>query len=119
MALLLAVLVALYGSLGLGLQDDTFISLRYARNLVEGHGLVFNPGEPVEGYTNFLWTLLLAFVIRLGLNTLPTVVLLGTASAMALVMASRRLGPVGWAGWVCPVLLVGSAPLALESVQGL
>ena len=26
------------------LVDDTYISLRYARNLVEGHGLVFNPG---------------------------------------------------------------------------
>ena len=41
--------------------DDAFISLRYARNLVEGHGLVFNPGEtPVEGYTNFLWVLIAA-----------------------------------------------------------
>jgi arabinofuranosyltransferase len=42
------------------IQDDAFISFRYALNLAEGHGLVFNPGEaPVEGYTNFLWTLLL------------------------------------------------------------
>ena len=29
-------------------MDDTYISLRYARNLVEGHGLVFNPGERVR-----------------------------------------------------------------------
>ena len=28
--------------------DDPFIGLRYAHNLVEGHGLVFNPGERVE-----------------------------------------------------------------------
>ena len=34
------------------LLDDAFISFRYARNLVEGHGLVYNPGERVEGYTN-------------------------------------------------------------------
>ncbi len=34
-------------------QDDAFISFRYARHLVEGHGLVWNPGERVEGYTNF------------------------------------------------------------------
>ena len=41
--------------------DDAFISFRYARNLVEGAGLVWNPGEPpVEGYSNFLWVLLLA-----------------------------------------------------------
>ncbi len=41
--------------------DDAFISFRYARNLVEGFGLVFNPGDaPVEGYSNLLWVLLLA-----------------------------------------------------------
>lgn len=36
------------------LTDDAFISSRYVRNLVEGHGLVFNRGERVEGYSNFL-----------------------------------------------------------------
>lgn len=40
--------------------DDAFVSLRYADNLVAGHGLVYNPGERVEGYTNLLWTLALA-----------------------------------------------------------
>ena len=43
------------------LCDDAFISFRYARNLASGHGLVFNPGhERVEGYTNFLWVVILA-----------------------------------------------------------
>ena len=37
------------------LTDDAFIAFRYVRNLLEGHGLVFNPGERVEGYSNFLW----------------------------------------------------------------
>ena len=49
--------------------DDAFISIRYAQHLVEGHGLVFNldPQEsPVEGYTNFLWTLWLALGLWLG-----------------------------------------------------
>jgi arabinofuranosyltransferase len=46
-------------------QDDAFISFRYARNLVDGHGLVFNPGERVEGYTNFLWTVLMAVPLAL------------------------------------------------------
>lgn len=40
--------------------DDAFISFRYAKNLTDGHGLVFNPGERVEGYTNFLYVLILA-----------------------------------------------------------
>ncbi len=41
-------------------QDDAFISMRFAKNLAEGNGLVYNAGERVEGYTNFLWTLFLA-----------------------------------------------------------
>ena len=41
-------------------QDDAYISLVYSKNLVAGDGLVFNLGERVEGYTNFLWVMLLA-----------------------------------------------------------
>jgi arabinofuranosyltransferase len=47
--------------------DDAFISYHYADNLVAGHGLVFNAGEYVEGYTNLLWVLLVALGIKLGL----------------------------------------------------
>ena len=39
--------------------DDAFISFRYAKNFVMGKGLVYNQGEYVEGYTNFLWTMLM------------------------------------------------------------
>ena len=46
--------------------DDSFISFRYALNLIEGSGLVYNPGERVEGYSNLLWTLLVALWMRLG-----------------------------------------------------
>ena len=48
------------------LSDDGFISFRYAQNLAEGRGLVYNAGEYVEGYTNLLWTLLLAAFMRIG-----------------------------------------------------
>jgi len=40
--------------------DDSYISYRYAANLVAGQGLVYNPGEYVEGFSNLLWTLLIA-----------------------------------------------------------
>jgi arabinofuranosyltransferase len=40
--------------------DDALISMQYARNWVLGKGLVFNAGERVEGYTNFLWVVVLA-----------------------------------------------------------
>ena len=48
--------------------DDAGISYAYARNLAFGHGLVAQPGAaPVEGYSNFLWVVLLApfFALRL------------------------------------------------------
>ncbi|MBI5837545.1 MAG: hypothetical protein HZB25_09895 [Candidatus Eisenbacteria bacterium] len=46
--------------------DDAFISFRYAENLVHGLGLVYNAGERVEGYSNFLWTMWVAAGLRLG-----------------------------------------------------
>jgi hypothetical protein len=36
--------------------EDAFITFRYARNLASGHGLVYNPGESVMGYSSPLWT---------------------------------------------------------------
>lgn len=41
-------------------SDDAFISYRYAEHLISGHGLVFNIGEAVEGYSNFLYTVTVA-----------------------------------------------------------
>lgn len=40
--------------------DDAMISMRYAWNLVHGNGFVWNPGEYVEGITNFLWAIYMA-----------------------------------------------------------
>lgn len=40
--------------------DDAYISFRYGKNLMNGYGLVYNNGEYVEGYTNFLWTVIIA-----------------------------------------------------------
>lgn len=54
------------------LDDDTMISLRYARNLAQGTGLVWNAGERVEGYTNFLWTVYLALVQLLPIGVAQT-----------------------------------------------
>src|SRR4029077_14214540 len=40
--------------------DDAYIAFRYGWNLMHGQGLVFNPGDHVEGYTSFLWTVFMA-----------------------------------------------------------
>jgi len=68
------------------LFDDAMISMRYARNLVHGHGLVWNPGGPrVEGITNPAWTLWMAVLHVLPLpdrlRSLPVMV---TSSVLVL-----------------------------------
>jgi hypothetical protein len=116
LATLMAVLVALALSLGLCVQDDTYISLRYAHNLVDGHGLVFNPGEtPVEGYTNFLWTLMLAGVMALGINGVVASVAGGLLSALALIWVTWSLGRTWPLARTRPfVLLLAPAWVALD-----
>ena len=76
------------------LFDDAMISMRYARNLADGHGLVWNPGEYVEGISNFAWTLVMAVCHLLPLEPeyacLP-VQLLGIATLWAVLYATCRL----------------------------
>jgi len=47
--------------------DDAFINYRYVSNTMLGRGLIWNPApfQPVEGYTSFLWIVLLGFVWRI------------------------------------------------------
>ncbi len=48
--------------------DDAFISFRYAVNFSQGNGIVFNAGEKVEGYTSFLWVVLMALGSKTGFD---------------------------------------------------
>ncbi|MFA4948625.1 MAG: hypothetical protein WC674_08990 [Candidatus Krumholzibacteriia bacterium] len=73
--------------------DDAFISFRYARNLVEAHELVWNPGtgERIEGYTNFLWTLVMAAAIAAGVDPVPASKVLGLLFALGTLLVTYRL----------------------------
>jgi len=46
-------------------EDDAGISFRYAAHLFDGKGLVYNPGERVEGYSNFGYVVLLGAVYKI------------------------------------------------------
>ena len=71
------------------LLDDAMISMRYARNLAEGHGLVWNPGEaPVEGYTNLLWTLWMAAVHLLNLPESYVSLAIAASGGLTVVVSS-------------------------------
>ncbi len=92
-------------SLGDWIIDDAGISYTYARNLAEGNGLVAQPGaEPVEGFTNLLWVLLLALPMRLGFFdtvSTPKVIsgLMVLVGYVAMAAVARRLAD-RWV-WLC------------------
>jgi len=52
------------------LYDDAYITLRYARNLATGNGLVFNVGQPTDAASSLLYTLALAACYRAGVHNL-------------------------------------------------
>lgn len=72
--------------------DDAFISMRYARNLVAGEGLVYNPGERVEGYSNFLWVMASAALQACRLPALTGIKVLGVLAALATGLLTFLLG---------------------------
>jgi len=93
------------------IQDDAFISFRYARHWAEGKGLVWNEGEAVEGYTNFLWTVLMGVAHRLGMNPVNASYTLGLALFAGSLWFIWKLGTFlldgAWKGLV-PVFLAGT-----------
>ena len=102
----LAVLIGALGLCALGFHrnrlfyhDDAFITLRYAYNFIEGHGIVWNPGERVEGYTSLFFLLLVSGFGRLGVDLViaSRVVNLAAFSLLAIFAAAylRRLAPAG------------------------
>jgi len=121
--LIAAVAVAVGLSFGAVTQDDAFISFRYADHLVAGHGLVFNVGEWVEGYTNLLWTLLLAGVMALGGEPVIGSTIMGLLAMVGTIVATAKLAHghhLSPAMLLVPPLLVASDALfILESVEGL
>ncbi len=66
------------------LFDDTMISMRYAKNFVHGLGLVYNIGEYVEGFTNFLWMFFYSVVELTGVGDSKTSLVISTVSLLIL-----------------------------------
>ncbi|MCJ7679520.1 MAG: hypothetical protein MUP70_02245, partial [Candidatus Aminicenantes bacterium] len=104
--------------------DDSFISFRYADNLAQGDGPVFNPGETVEGYSNFLWVLILAGGRLAGLTPLLLSKALGVLAALlSLLLLNRaaglwKLDPVLQQGAVFLLgLTVGFAYFAVSGME--
>ena len=112
---------------GRWMVDDAFISFRYAENLVDGLGLVFNAGERVEGYTNLLWVLLLALCHGLGLSTPLAAQTLGVLAGGGAVLVLHRLASAlrrdqlsgGVVALFAPAMLACSHNFVLWSLSGM
>lgn len=114
--------------------DDVFISLRVAENVARGAGFVYTPNDYVEGYSNWLWIVVLGALLKTGLSSFsPSLSLLwgakilsllsGIATAILLYTTTKRL----LAGQkdrrvyaaLSALLLVSCGPFILWSTSGL
>ncbi len=108
--------------------DDAYITLRYARHLADGLGIAWNPAGdpgvlPVEGYSNFLFVLLGAGLMKVGvadpmawLKALGGAAAFGTLAVSGLI-ARRRHGLI--AALVVIVAVVTHPGMAYWAVSGM
>jgi hypothetical protein len=105
--------------------DDALITLRYCRNLLEGNGLVWNVGERVEGYSNFLYLMVVAGFGALGVDLVSATRIVGIGAYVGIVTVvywytadARRKGAASRAALPVISVLV-SCPLIVWSIGGL
>ncbi|HYM14854.1 MAG TPA: hypothetical protein VEZ14_04795 [Dehalococcoidia bacterium] len=107
-------------------SDDAYITYRYARNFADGAGIVWNPGQWVEGYTNFLWLIVLAGLHRAGADLVLSGRWLGfglsvVAAGAAYMLCIRLLegAPGRAAGLAAALLLATCGTWAIWATAGL
>jgi arabinofuranosyltransferase len=81
--------------------EDAAMLMRYAEHLAQGHGIVWNIGDPpVDGATDFLFMVISAGLIKAGLPVGRAVRVLGFAAHLATVLlvywANRKLWHAGF-----------------------
>jgi hypothetical protein len=117
-----------HGQLYFTLIDDAMISMRYARHLAQGYGLVWNVGAPpVQGFTNPAWMLLMAVPHWLHLPLSRTSLLVMSVSAAILLALIVMVYRISWAlaprGSRAPLMAATITafyfPLVFWSVRGM
>lgn len=106
-------------------HDDSYITLRYARNFLEGSGIVWNPGEYVQGYTNFLFLILTSLFGWLGLDLVLASRIIGVIALVCLPASLILFGaavdgkPLRPLWHLAAILVMTSAPMLVWSIGGL
>ncbi|MCI0476029.1 MAG: hypothetical protein L0Y55_07260 [Anaerolineales bacterium] len=112
-----------FNALGTDAVDDAYISFRYAQNAIRGAGLVFNPGERVEGFTNFLWTTMTIPLEGAGVDVGRASMLIGALFGLATIWLVFRfakiVGAPRGAGWLAAFLLAVDGSFVLWSISGM
>lgn len=106
------------------LVDDAAISMAYAANWTAGHGLVAQPGlEPIEGYSNFLWVVLLGGLDLAGSMSVAGVKALSmifvALSLLSLDRTARQVVMSGAARLSVLLLTATSASIVAWTASGL
>ncbi len=104
------------------LEDDTFITLRFARNIAEGAGYAFNPGEPVYGASSPLYTFLLSiFALIVPKETLPVVALSWSIASIVLAaIVIWKWFPFNIVGrFIAVIGVLGYPRLVYSSISGM
>lgn len=107
--------------------EDSAISFAYARHFAEGDGLVpYVGGERVEGYSNPLWTFLIAVGWLLRVQPWTTSKVLGAFFGCAAMLASygivryaRNQKDGDWVPLLAPWMLAASSQFVIWSTSGL
>lgn len=105
--------------------EDAHIAFRFARHFADGHGFVWNVGErPIEGFTTFLWVLLAAGGMKVGVSVFWLTQGLGVLAALGTVVltfeiARRWMGASTWIALVPCLFLALSGPLATWAASGM
>jgi arabinofuranosyltransferase len=88
---LTAIYAAPYLSSALPVMEDAAMLFRYSGHLAEGHGIVWNVGEPpLDGATDMLFMLLIAMCRRFGADIELTARIIGVAAHVATVWLVYR-----------------------------
>ncbi|MCH7889159.1 MAG: hypothetical protein IIA00_07755 [Proteobacteria bacterium] len=106
------------------LSDDAYINFRYMRNLARGDGLVYNVGERVEGYVDFLWILLCGGLMKLGIAPETSSRVITVACSLGVLVLTYLLGRRlsdgrGVVLLLAPAFLVANRTFAAWGTSGL